>query len=771
MRKRIALVLILAGCEKGTSFEAATTEMSRPALAGAEVGAAIGEGTVTIPVRMLNSLGIPSGGGTATVVLEGLGLSSSSANVEFDSWGWAEVPVSSALPQRVTARVTASSDGTPGGEADSYITSPLTDQPSLYPGFHLDFVPDRVEAVEIGFILQAGPEFYWMPSTPGSLPVRFASLPETPAGWITADIDEDGLADIAMWWGQEVHLLRGRSGGGYGWQAGFTLESTVRGVAVGRVDEQLSRDIVIAYSDDEEGGFQPLSGDGAWGFTPTAPRTFELDLMAITAGDWDYDGQDELALMSMNEDGFGEVTRYASSAEGWFPTGYELAGYDLDVPLREGSGFAPNGDINADGYDELILVGSPSEGNRQPLAFYTFDEQTTLFQFAYDSYALTVEDLSGDGAEELVLVESDENVLRLITADTDDGSMKNRSAGLMEPPAALAAADIDGEGLLDLITAADFLRVFPGEQDDTLNGRWTFQDEGLNLFALASSEVLHVFELDGDSQPEVLTVRVVSNTTVLQLLNVSTTDGAITIGGDAGDRVSVDEGAGGAAQGLDLAICDDVAYVLVDDGAHWLYAINIVDSSTVELRASVAVEATAIACGELDGGAVAALTGSQALLYDADLNQVGSAAVASTTVDIAIANTDGANALYTCETTGCSLLAVDLDGDGVQELVESGESATLSAWGESLPLGLGGEPSALDYDGDGRVDLLLTDTALGSVAVLRTLDEAIAPPLMLHTRYAVGGPAMAGDVDGDGIQELFFAEPEGGLYFTKPSTE
>lgn len=771
MRKRIALALILAGCDKGTSFEAATTEMSRPALAGAEVGAATGEGTVTIPVRMLNSLGIPSGGGSATVVLEGLGLSSSSANVEFDSWGWAEVSVSSSLPQRVTARVTSSSDGTPGGEADSYITSALTEEPALYPGLYLDFVPDRVVAVETGLVLQAGPEFYWMPTSPGALPVRFASLPETPAGWTTADIDEDGLADIAVWWGQEVHLLRGRSGGGFGWQAGFTLESTVRGVAVGRVDEQLSRDIVIAYSDDEEGGFQPLSGDGAWGFTPTAPRTFELDLMAISAGDWDYDGQDELALMSMNEDGFGEVVRYTSSAEGWFPTGYELAGYDLDVPLREGSGFAPNGDINADGYDELILIGSPSEGNRRPLAFYTFDGQTTLFQFAYENYALAVADLSDDGAEELVLVESDESVLRLITADTEDGSMKNRSAGLMELPQALAVTDFDEEDLDDVIVALDFLRVYPGERDDTLNGRWTFRDEGFNLFALASSEVLQVFELDGDSQPEVLTVRVVSNTTVLQLLNISTTDGAITIGGDAGDRVSVDEGAGGAAKGLDIAICDDVAYVLVDDGANWLYAVNIVSASTLELRGSVAVEATAIACGDLDGGAVAALSGSQVLLYDADLNQVGSNPVASSTVDIAIANTDGANALYTCETAGCALLAADLDGDGVQELVESGDNASLSAWGETLPLGMAGEASALDYDGDGRLDIVLTDTGLGSVAVLRTLDEALAPPLMLHTRYSLGGPAMAGDVDGDGVQELFFAEPEGGLYFTKPSSE
>lgn len=773
MRSRFALLALLAGCTKEEGFDVLVATLPTPAVSEVVVRSAVGAGSVTIPILQLNTYGVPTGGGSASVLLEGLGLSTSSATVEFDAWGWAELTVSSSTPQEVTARLSSG-----GSAGSSWITAPLPQPTSLYPGWETRMVHDRVERVETGLVIQSGTALLWLSPTPGAQPVQFAQFQDAGIGGFTvADIDEDGLSDLAVWSGTEVHLLRGRSGGGFGWTLGYSVEHPVAGVAVGRVDEQLSRDLVIAWSDAdaEEGGFQALSGDGAWGFEPTAPRTFETEIFDIAAGDWDGDGLDELAVMVADEDGEGEVVRYVSSADGWFATGYELGGGSLDAPLRPGSRVAPPVDINGDGLDELVLVGSPDEGARRPLAFYVFaNDDTTLFQFDFSAYALAIGDLSGDGAEELVIAEADEDVLRLITSDSDDGTMKNRSVGAMVLPSALAVAELDDAEPLDLVSGEpSLLRGWPGELDETLTGRWDLRSEGWNLFALATSGIVEVMELDGDAQPEVLVVRAVSSTVSLQLLSISTSDeGALTIGGDAGDRVSVDEGGAGAATGLDLAVCGESVYVLVDDGDTWLYAVDMPGGAALELRAGVQVDATAIACGELDGGAVAAAGGGVLSLFDADLNPVGTQATSPDVGDLALVNLDGTgDQAQVCDTEGCGILAEDLDGDGLDEVVTfDGTIAWMEGWGTSWSLGGTGIPSVLDYDGDGLLDVVLTDLDLGVVFVYRTLDGAQAPPVVLHTRKALGGKAMPGDVDGDGVQELLFAEPEGGLYFSDPST-
>lgn len=768
MRSRLALFALLAGCTKEEGIDVLVTAMDPPEVSELVVGSSVGAGTVLVPVLQLNTYGIPTGGGSTSVLLEGVGLSTASASVEFDVWGWGEVEVSSATPQPLTARLSS------GAEAVSWITSPLEVSYGLYPGWNLGFIPDRVEPVESGLVLQSGAELYWMPTGPSAQPVRVAALPEAPAGWVVSDIDEDGVSDIALWLGNEVHLLRGRSAGGFGWQAGYTVEQPVAGVAVGRVDEQYSLDLVVAWSDDGEGGFQVLSGDGAWGFTATAPRLFETDLWAVQTGDWDLNGVAEVAVMIPNpeEDDEGIVVRYIGTADGWLTTGYELGGNYLDAPLREGSGFAANPDIDGDGMDEMVLVGSPTQGSRRPLAFYTFaDEDTTLYQFDFAAYTLAVADLSDDGAEELVLVESDEGVMRMITSDTDDGTLKNRSLGAMALPAAIAVADVDDAGLPDVVTAADRMLAWPGEADETMTGGWDLRSEGWSLFSVAASGVVDVRELDGDAQPEVLVVRAVSGTVVLQLLHVATSDeGGLTIQSEAGARASVDEGGAGEATGLDLAVCEGVAYVLVEDNGRFLYSVDLRDPTNLTLLGGVSVNATAIACGALEGGAVAALVGAQAQLYDADLNAVGTQAVASGAQDLAIADLDGGGlAVVTCESAGCSLLAVDLDGDGLHEVIEGGSSATLTAWGQSVPLGAVGAPGAVDYDQDGVLDVVLHDADTGVVEVLRVLDGGVAPSLLLHTRQSLAGPAMSGDADGDGVEELFFTNPDGGLYFSEPS--
>ena len=102
---------------------------------------------------------------------------------------------------------------------------------------------------------------------------------------------------------------------------GYEANATVRGVAIGRLDSVLAADVAILYSDDSVDGVQLLSGDGVWGFEPTEPRELFFDFWGASAGDWDNDGRDELAMLASDEDGMGIVYRYELGDAGWATAG------------------------------------------------------------------------------------------------------------------------------------------------------------------------------------------------------------------------------------------------------------------------------------------------------------------------------------------------------------------------------------------------------------------------------------------------------------------
>ena len=111
------------------------------------------------------------------------------------------------------------------------------------------------------------------------------------------------------------------------------------------------------------------------------------------------------------------------------------------------------------------------------------------------------------------------------------------------------------------------------------------------------------------------------------------------------------------------------------------------------------------------------------------------------------------------------LVAGDLDGDGIDEIVEGGPSPTITAWGETWALGSTGIPSLMDVDGNGSLDVVVTSPDSGHVEVHLVLGQSLAPAQAFHTRPLLGGSAAAGDVDGDGLAEFFLLSSTGDLLF------
>jgi hypothetical protein len=133
----------------------------------------------------------------------------------------------------------------------------------------------------------------------------------------------------------------------------------------------------------------------------------------------------------------------------------------------------------------------------------------------------------------------------------------------------------------------------------------------------------------------------------------------------------------------------------------------------------------------------------------------------------------------------CSLTIADLDGDGRMDLAVpnsdfwmspggthvanvlrgygTGEFAATQAWaaGEALPVGL----AVGDFDGDGRADLATANNDAGQAFLLRNASSGPAAMSFAAPQgYPVGGvasSATAGDLDGDGFDDLIVTTPSG----------
>lgn len=779
MRLTLALVAsatLIVGCRKEEGFEPAVTAMDAPTPSAVVVDPSVGSGSVLIPVRVTNSYGVAVANLTGEVTLSfaGEALDDSTATLALDPWGYGEVELSSTTPQAVLVTVTNASTGGSGATGTATITGGADLTTGFFPGWLAQATADEVIAINGGLLMREGGTLSWQSFEAGSPTRQVATFPDL-AGLAVGDIDEDGTEDLAVWRDREVHLLRGRPGGGFGYKVGYEAEATVRGVAIGRLDSALSADVAILYSDSAEGGVQLLSGDGVWGFEPTEPRELFFDFWGVSAGDWDNDGQDELAMLAADEDGMGVVYRYELGESGWATAGITLAD-DLDRPMRPGSRVLPGVDITGDGLQELLVVGVPPDTTgQQPLAMYTFASGTKVYELSWGSFAVTPSDVSGDGTADLVVTERDPDVLRIISVDTDDGQLINRTAGDIPLTESVAVADTDGEDLPEiLLHDGEVIFGLPGVRDEEVEARWKTRSEGSVLFGgLAAVGPVLTVELDGSAGTELLLARTISGVVALQALDVvSDGEGGFKFTGSTAGRIDVDGGASGAATALDLAYCGGVLFALISDGGTTLYAATPIGVESLALVAQVDVSASAIACGDGDVfGAVVVLGGGEVVAYDATLNLLGQTSVPTSAEDVAVATLSGAGPeIVTCETAGCSLLAADLDLDGFDEVIEGGDAPTLTGWGSSESLPLGGVPTLGDFDGDGLDDVLFTDVSTGRISIHLSLVGALAPARVQHTRRSIAGPALLADGDGDEIREVFMLEVSGGLYMSRPST-
>jgi hypothetical protein len=323
--------------------------------------------------------------------------------------------------------------------------------------------------------------------------------PQNPWIKIVGDLDADGKLDIIIggskgplvWYRNSDWKKSVIANGGY---------NTVAGVAVD-VDGDDDLDIALGGSVwFENPGPQGDPSKCPWSGHEVEQRRGH-DLLAT-----DLDGDGKVDLVMRDQSSFGSKT------------GHSIFLYDQITPtqwtmreLRCGEGEGVRvADLNADGKADIVIGGSWFE-NSGDLLEGPWTEHIFSTEWNYPHTKVAIGDLNGDGRPDIILAPAElkGGTHRIAwyeaPADAKSGGWKQH---IFEGPVetvvhALAVADFDGDGTLDLVAAHMHQGKSPQEVVVYLNAggglHWNRQ-----VIATTGSHDVVAADLDGDGRPDIL---------------------------------------------------------------------------------------------------------------------------------------------------------------------------------------------------------------------------------------------------------------------------
>lgn len=408
-----------------------------------------------------------------------------------------------------------------------------------------------------------------------------------------------------------------------------------------------------------------------------------------------------------------------------------------------------------------LLTGCPNGNVSGPLS----NSDLRLFQSRYvfgvagEATDVATADFNGDGIPDLAAINNDKQNVSVLLSESATKYVKAKNYDMGDTPSALAVADVNRDGRLDILVCNETfgqVTVLPAKGDGTFN-----DPELWELPGGATPRGLAVADVNGDGLPDIVTANAGLNS-VSVLLGAASGgfDAARSFGAGAAPRwvIAADLTGDGQTDILSVNRDSNDLSLFVRSGANL--------NNAVSLRCGVAPRMAA--AGDLNGDGQPDLVVSNTGTNDLSvlLGQGGGAFAAEqrvglgkppTRLSLGDFNRDGlldaAVLLFDSADTGSLGVVAVLPGDGA------------GGFGAPLYYGSGWQSFGLttaDMDLDGTLDLVTADTSMKAVSVLRGRGDGTFES---DRRFATGvtpSAGLAGDFNADGHTDVLVANAGGG---------
>lgn len=560
-------------------------------------------------------------------------------------------------------------------------------------------------------------------------PVQYA-VGEAPRCVVLADFSGDGYADMAVsdTWNDRVSVLKNKGDGTFFPRVNYLAAWTAYDMAAGDFNGDGAIDLAVAGEADTV--IKVLRNNGSGGFVTA--NTLNLGSTGCTLATGDVNGDGKIDLIAADGSSLGvKVFRNLGSTFAGRVLYPVSNGYFSDVEVA---------DFDRDGWPDIVLNGSDfwllrNNGSGGFL--------TPIDVGASDGWELEVGDFDGDGWLDLASGNYLPNSVSVLRNDQSGGFRPRVDWGTTDQPRSIAAADLDGDGRLDMVAASADANARRATILRNL-GSGKFQARrDYPLVGYPNDVVLG--DMDRDGEQDAVVAVYVANLNRLGLLFGK---------GDATFEQPRYTNHWGNMQPTALALGDldrdgwlDVAVSVFSPGNGVLVLRNQHDRT---LAAPVHYEAggnpSDVAIGDLDGDSWPDLVVSNGSTLDNSIHVFFNAGD----------GTFGAGLRYDVGYAPNSLAIGDWDQDGDQDvLVTNGTSAVNLMYNDGLGslarfnhfIGTSqGTPELVDADVDGWLDIVFTT---GWVTLLRNArNGGFGPPEITGT--PAGGTVVA-DFDRDGF--------------------
>jgi hypothetical protein len=564
------------------------------------------------------------------------------------------------------------------------------------------------------------------------------------------DFNGDGNLDLAIanYVSSSVTVLFGDGKGGFGNAVQVPTNSWPDAIATVDLDGDGKLDLAVASNLNQ--GVAVFRGDGKGNFTQTGFLQAPGAVGSLVLADVNGDGIPDIVVTQ----GSADVTIFLNQG------GFSFAP-PSSVPVGVATQFVQVADVTGDGIPDLVVLAGGVyvlAGNGDG----TFGApQSYLVNGA--AAQVRVADLNGDGWPDLVVTPPYNGSLNAwVLMNAGDGTFVEApgQASGSSQPVAMALADMNGDGKLDLVLS-----------DSGTSSVYVALGSGSGVFA--SPSATSVLQADG-----LAIGRLTPSGGLGAVVVGSVTTGPTQV---AAMQALLDPSGTGAltAQAPIPAGNGLVAVVLGDLTGNGTLDVVALDYSVGNVL---------VFMGNGSGGFGAPTTfatgiaGGQRALAIADVNSDGK-------LDLIVANTDsgsfsvllgdghggfGAGIAYPTGATPMSVVVADVDGDGIPDVIvlcpttntmEIHYGTGGGVFAPAVNLTTGPSPLSViprDLDGDGHLDLVVANQGTGDVSVFMGLGARSFAP---EARWATGPAAFlaVGDLTGTGKPDLVTSDQNGNL--------